>query len=179
MRKTAIFAGLVCGVLFFAAGCTPNLAPGEPGAKEATWEKYILDSYPGYKRPKIAPPAIVDNVSPRLIESEEAKAAEAVDKAADDVAPAPAADIVVTETAVVETAPAAETAAPAVDTPAPAPAPAVGSTVIHEVKAGETLSGIAKKYYGAASKYSIIIKANGITDAGKICIGTKLTIPQL
>lgn len=34
----------------------------------------------------------------------------------------------------------------------------------HKVKKGETLWGIAKKYFGDGNKYKLIMEANGLTD---------------
>ncbi len=53
--------------------------------------------------------------------------------------------------------PAPEAAAPAV-VAAQAPAPA--ATVVHIVKAGETLSSISQKYYGTSSNWKAILDAN-------------------
>lgn len=49
----------------------------------------------------------------------------------------------------------------------------------HEVASGETLSHLAKRYYGDASQYSRIFEANRdqLTDPDKIKTGQKLKIP--
>jgi nucleoid-associated protein YgaU len=49
----------------------------------------------------------------------------------------------------------------------------------HEVQAGESLSKIAKKYYGDASLYTDIFEANRdvLKDPDKIFPGQKLRIP--
>ena len=49
----------------------------------------------------------------------------------------------------------------------------------HDVVAGETLSALAKKYYGDASKYHKIFEANRdqLNDPDKIRVGQKLKIP--
>jgi nucleoid-associated protein YgaU len=64
--------------------------------------------------------------------------------------------------------------AAAVEPPKP---PAVYYTVV----SGDTLSGIAKKHYGAASKYPVIFEANKpmLSDPNKIYPGQVLRIPQL
>jgi LysM repeat protein len=51
---------------------------------------------------------------------------------------------------------------------------------IHEVVSGDTLSKIAKTYYGDAGKYMKIFEANKdqLTDPNKIQVGQKLKIPQ-
>lgn len=65
----------------------------------------------------------------------------------------------------------------------PASAPGVTAAAneprIHAVVAGDTLSGIAKKYYGDASKYPRIFDANRdqLNDPDKIKVGQRLKIP--
>ena len=51
----------------------------------------------------------------------------------------------------------------------------------HTIKSGETLGGIAKKYYGNASKYAIIFKANTniLKNPDVIRPGQELVIPNL
>lgn len=50
---------------------------------------------------------------------------------------------------------------------------------MHDVVSGDTLSGIAKKYYGDASKYNRIFEANRdqLNDPDKIKVGQRLKIP--
>jgi len=48
---------------------------------------------------------------------------------------------------------------------------------IHIVVKGDTLWGIAKKYYGNGNKYIDIAKANNIVNPDKISIGQKIIIP--
>ena len=50
---------------------------------------------------------------------------------------------------------------------------------VHVVVAGETLSKIAKQYYGDASKYMKIFEANKdqLSDPDKVKVGQKLNIP--
>jgi nucleoid-associated protein YgaU len=51
----------------------------------------------------------------------------------------------------------------------------------YTVKQGETLSHIAKAFYGKASKWTVIYEANSdkIKDPSKVRAGTKLRIPEL
>jgi len=78
----------------------------------------------------------------------------------------------------------------AIDHPTPhAAGAALGSTPpgttsatehrMHDVVSGDTLSGLAKKYYGDASKYNRIFEANRdqLNDPDKIKVGQKLRIP--
>ena len=180
----------VCGVstlLIALCGCGPQLAQSHYGTEEEQWARGIAKSYPGYCPPRVAPPAIVDNVSPRLVEAEENQVAnvEAVEsvEVIPEAVSAPAAE------APAEDPKAENTAAETKDAAAPAPAaPETKAEVkaddnleftFYTVKAGDSLSKIAKEFYGDARKYDIIIKANGITDPAKVRIGTKLQIPKL
>ena len=51
---------------------------------------------------------------------------------------------------------------------------------IYEVAAGDTLSKIAKQFYGDANKYMKIFEANKdqLSDPNKIEVGQKLRIPD-
>ena len=51
---------------------------------------------------------------------------------------------------------------------------------VYEVVGGDTLSKIAKKYYGDAGKYMKIFEANKdqLKDPDKISVGQKLKIPE-
>ena len=74
-------------------------------------------------------------------------------------------------------APAAAPAAAPVKVEA-SPAPAAGK--VYEVVAGDTLSGIAKKFYGKASLYMKIFEANKdqLSNPDRIKVGQKLRIPN-
>ena len=64
--------------------------------------------------------------------------------------------------------------------PTPAPTPKPEWPKSHTIQKGETLSGIAKKYYGSgdSTHYNFIAKANGISNPNKISVGKVLTIPE-
>jgi nucleoid-associated protein YgaU len=66
-------------------------------------------------------------------------------------------------------------AAPAAD----APPPVAAKAEFYTIKSGDTLSAIAKNYYGKASAYMRIVEANKevITDPDKIFPGQKIRIP--
>jgi nucleoid-associated protein YgaU len=59
--------------------------------------------------------------------------------------------------------------------------PAGSASQYHDVVSGDTLSGIAKKYYGDANKYMAIFEANKpmLSHPDKIYVGQKLRIPAL
>ncbi len=54
------------------------------------------------------------------------------------------------------------------------------NTEYYEIKSGDTLWGIAKKFYGNGSKYTSIVEANKevIKNADKIFPGQKIRIPK-
>ena len=63
---------------------------------------------------------------------------------------------------------------------APAATAAASAPKVHVVEKGDTLSAIAKKYYGKANAYMKIFEANKdvLTDPDKIKPGQKLRIPD-
>lgn len=60
-----------------------------------------------------------------------------------------------------------------------APATVTSANKIHLVQEGETLGGIATKYYGTPAKFNSIFEANSniLSDPNKIYPGQKLVIP--
>jgi nucleoid-associated protein YgaU len=64
--------------------------------------------------------------------------------------------------------------------PAPKPEEPEDKAEIYEIVSGDTLGGIAKKFYGSASKYMKIFEANReiISDPNKIYPGQKIRIPM-
>lgn len=56
----------------------------------------------------------------------------------------------------------------------------VGQSRFHDVVSGDTLSAIAKKYYGDANQYNKIFEANKpmLSHPDKIYVGQKLRIPE-
>lgn len=63
--------------------------------------------------------------------------------------------------------------------PEPKPEEPEEKAEVYEIVSGDTLGGIAKKYYGSASKYMKIFEANReiISDPNKIYPGQKIRIP--
>ena len=64
--------------------------------------------------------------------------------------------------------------------PEPAPEEPVEEVEFYEIVSGDTLGGIAKRFYGSASKYTLIFEANRdiISDPNKIYPGQKIRIPS-
>ena len=82
-------------------------------------------------------------------------------------------------------APAIPSNAPALPVPAEVSQPAETAvttesdgTVIYVVKAGDSPGKIARQFYGAASKYYLIMQANGLSSSRGLRIGQKLKIPR-
>jgi tetratricopeptide (TPR) repeat protein len=51
--------------------------------------------------------------------------------------------------------------------------------IVHEIKAGESLSKVAKLYYGDYQKFPIIARFNNLTDATEVEIGQKVKVPEI
>ncbi len=58
------------------------------------------------------------------------------------------------------------------------PTPTAPPTRTYAVKSGDNLSTIARQYYGSASRWTIIARANPTVDPNRLKIGQKLTIPD-
>jgi len=71
--------------------------------------------------------------------------------------------------------------APVAEAPTTAPAATPGEERWHVVASGDTLSGLAKKYYGKGSLYTKIFEANTdqLKDPNLIKVGQRLRIPHL
>ncbi|HEY7875760.1 MAG TPA: LysM domain-containing protein [Actinomycetota bacterium] len=70
------------------------------------------------------------------------------------------------------------TQSPPPDDATESPAPdGNGDSEIYVVKPGDTLRGIAEKFYGDASLDDVIADANGIDDPTQISVGQELIIP--
>jgi len=70
--------------------------------------------------------------------------------------------------------------AAALSAPVPAPAEVVEAVEYYEIKRGDTLSAIAKQFYGKSSAYMKIFEANRgvIENPDKIYPGQKIRIPK-
>jgi nucleoid-associated protein YgaU len=54
-----------------------------------------------------------------------------------------------------------------------------GAEQPYTIQSGDNLSHISQRFYGAASKYSAVAQANGISDPDKIKVGQAITLPVL
>ena len=56
----------------------------------------------------------------------------------------------------------------------------IGATLTkHELKSGETIIQLARKYYGDKRLWPYIVKYNNITDFNKVAVGMTIEIPVL
>lgn len=203
MNRFMIVVG--AGAVAVLAGCGPELAQVPYGSEEARWQKILRENYSGYEAPRTAPPAIRDNVSPRLIEEEEQKRkneqaggvnppppaenppasedpAQMVDKAAEK----PAAQ---EQPPAAEVKPAAKPAEKSAAKPAEKPAEkdksakpaAKGEASEYVVKPHDTLGAVAQKFYGDARRSDVIIRANPALKKNPNLLkpGMKLVIPKI
>ena len=219
MKKTLLFSGAV--IVLLSAGCRPEIAEGVYGAEEQQWYEFIRSSYPGYRPPRIASPAVADKAAPEaLAQQRTAAAAESsavveVQNPADDAAAASKVDAAADKTAAQTGSKNAEAEnvkaedkkadakdakdAKAEDKKADAEdakdvkaedkkadakdakaAEGEADYVIYKVQPGDTPGSIARKFYGKASMYEVIMKANPqITNPKLIQIGTELKVPKL
>lgn len=202
MNRFTIAAGAGAAAMLLA-GCGPKLAQVPYGSEEARWQKVLRENYSGYEAPRTAPPAIRDNVSPRLIEEEQARRNAQQNNGVEppppsDNPPPPSddpalmVDRAAERPAVAEPLPAREPAKPAKEEAKPAakekkekkPAAKSGAPKnagIYEVKKDDILSDIAKKFYGDAGRVDVIIQANPELqkDPNFLKPGMKLVIPKI
>lgn len=189
----------------FAAGCGPELAQVTAGADDLEWKEFAASSYSGYRPPRVTSPAEKDKY-----QNEVNPAGAAADPVAPAEDPAPQKSQVVveeektavtpaekqeTKEAVTEEKPAEQPkevpadkkeADKTADKPAEqtAAAPAEDAAVdgeVYTVQAGDTLSGLAKKFYKDGNLSGIIFKANSkvLKNPNALRPGMKLVIPKM
>ena len=191
MKNITIGVAGMFSVLMLA-GCGPDLAETQEGAREQEWRRVISESYPSWQAPRAAAPAQYDNLSPELMaarDTAEAPAAPAEAVPAEPVVTEPAADAESVGLPATEPAPAEKAEAAPVEKAEAAPAEQAEAAPAPEEKyeeytvvAGDTLSKIAQKVYHDGRLYNRIFKANEEVlkgDPNKLRIGTKLRIPAL
>ena len=201
MNRFTIAVGAGAAAAMVLAGCGPRLAQVPYGEEEARWQKILRDNYSGYEAPRTAPPAIRDNVSPRLLEEEQARK-NAQNNAqnnaqANPANPAPAAenpppaddpaqvvDKAADRPAVEEPTPVRDQekkSAPAGEAKPAANGGAPENAGVYKVKPNDTLGDIAKKFYGDARRTDVIIQANPALKKNPnfLKVGMKLVIPKI
>jgi nucleoid-associated protein YgaU len=179
-------------LLALVAGCSPQLAETELGDKEMQWNSIVRESYPGFRPPRTAPPAVKDKntplqsvvpenelqpAAPAPAVTDETQMVETVtNEAVEDVSGKP--ELVKETVTVDETVDA--TAAQKAASPVAEPKPE-GKFTEYVVKPGDSLSGIAKKVYKDGRLYDRIYEANKsvIPNPNRLPVGLKIRIPQL
>ena len=171
-------AGLVSLLL---AGCAPELDRTQLSPEEQAWAESIKANYGAWQPPESVPRSVRRD---DLAAQTPAPAPDMLPPAADTPAPVeiPAAPAVPAEQAVAP-APAADPAVGNVkDDVVPVAAPAPAAAEEYTVVKGDTLGGIARKFYGRASAWKKIQEANADRLRGKnktvIVPGMKLQIPR-
>lgn len=203
------FLASVCGgaaLVALLAGCDPHLAQIENGSEEARWYKQLKENYPSFTAPQTPAPAVYNTPNWNNAPRPGAAAAPADDpeKAVDSAAegknvkvvqeieglPAPGKEQSKKADKANKGKEAAATPEPAVEQSkvqeskaAPAPAPKQGEAEgkLYVVKAGDTLGGIAKQFYGKASLEDVIFRANAkvLKNRHALTVGMHLVIPEL
>ena len=167
MKNLLIIAALGLSVVLTSGCRNPELAQSPLGDKELTWKGYIMKSYPNFEEPTMMTP-----VQEKVLQNQSG--------AATTVEPEPV------QAESVELKP--EPIASGMESPEK-PEPVVEQTAVsapaakmqfYTVKKGDTLSKIAKKYYGRKSKWKVIFDANRdvISNKDRIMPGTELKIPN-
>lgn len=175
--KSIIMLAAAGALTLLVSGCRPELDQSGLSPEEQAWAKNIKANYGAWEVPESVPRSVRRddlNTAAASTESTLPPAAEA------PAADAPAVDPVAPDTRAA-TAPnaAPEAVAPVVAAEEPAAAaPAAPET--YTVVKGDTLGGIARKFYGKASAWKRIQEANADLLKGKTVIrpGMKLQIPR-
>lgn len=186
-------------LLTLIAGCQPQLAEVELGDAEVQWNAIVSESYPGFRPPRTAPPAIQDKNTPLRsvvptsenadsFSEEEAGAenAETEIPPAEDETEHP--DFVETESDGVVNEPDAPEQEANPDAVSegkeamPGNSSAGNTTEYTEyvVQPGDSLSSIAKKFYNNGALFLRIYEANKdvIKDPNRLPLWLKIKIPR-
>ena len=193
----------VCGGAALAAlltGCDPQLAQIQSGTQEEQWYRQLKENYRYFEAPRNPAPAVYNANTGAAAQSKQNGSApvqlvddpeKAVDRAADgeNVTTVPAkeekaaADTKETAGADTKEKAGADTKEKAADTKETAAVPEESENTgkLYVVKAGDTLGGIAQKFYGKASMEDVIFRANSkkLKNRNSLGIGMSLVIPEL
>lgn len=157
------------------SGCAPELDQTGLSPEEKAWAENIKANYGAWQVPESVPRGVRrDDLAN---EQGNAAASALVPPENMPVAGDPAVAPVDPVAADTQAATAADNAASAVPV---AVAPAAAEPEVYTVAKGDTLGGIARKYYGKASAWKRILDANSALLKGKTLIrpGMKLQIPR-
>ena len=193
MKRT--LSGILGGTALLAllTGCDPELAQIPAGSQEEIWYRQLKENYSSFRPPQTPAPAAYN----RQAAPAPVSAAKAQEKPADD--PESAVDRAASgEKVEPQVAPKDEAAAKSADKADGAAAKAGNDKTADGEKAaggaeevpagkpyivvsGDTLGGIAKKFYGKSSLDDVIFRANTkvIKDRNKLSPGMRLVIPDL
>ena len=164
MKSIFLLAG-AGSFVFLLTGCAPELDQTGLSPEEKIWAENIKANYGAWQVPESVPRGVRRD---DLANTQEA--GNATSAAPMEVAPA------------AEAAPVAPVAPAVAEAPAPeaAAVPAEAAPEVYTVAKGDTLGGIARKYYGKASAWKRIADANADVLKGKTLIrpGMKLQIPR-
>ncbi len=201
--KIYTFGFFCVALVVLVTGCAPDLAQIEPGSREEFWQHELKKSYSGFRHSRVVAPAVADDAANNNSCGSLGECRGGTCTAIHSGAPAPATDPGAEAAGAILPPPVEEKAPAAVETATPAPAGEVlpveptkeeggviapeaapetaREAVVYEVKSGDTLSHIAKKFYGNASHWEIIANANTdvLPNVKKLRPGMKLRIPQL
>ena len=195
--KYALLSMTGAALAIFTAGCAPELAQVTAGADDLEWKEFAAGSYSGYRPPRVTSPAEKDKyqgeVNPAGAAADPAPAAEdpnskpaAVEEETPAAKPAVKEEVTVTEEAPAkqEQTPAAKDGKAEEKTAEAAKieaAPADADGEVYVVKSGDTLSGLAKKFYKDGNMSGIIFKANSkvLKNPNALRPGMKLVIPKM
>lgn len=173
MKSIIMLAGVGAFALMLC-GCRPELDQSGLSPEEQAWAKSIKANYGAWEVPESVPRSVR-----RDDMNSASKADSTMPPAADAPAEIPAAapvDPVAPDTR----AATAPNAAPEAVAPAAVDASAAATPETYTVVKGDTLGGIARKFYGKASAWKRIQDANADLLKGKTVIrpGMKLQIPR-
>ena len=167
MKSIFLLAGAGAFAFLFA-GCAPELDQTGLSPEEKVWAENIKANYGAWQVPESVPRGVRRDDLANTQAAGNTPAAtqtETVPVAGESVAPAETVAPVAPEAAVAPVAPVA---------------PAEAAPEVYTVAKGDTLGGIARKYYGKASAWKRIADANADVLKGKTLIrpGMKLQIPR-
>lgn len=192
IRRIEVQIGIIMGVIMFSVlGVFLGIKKGEKGHENVVITKVVEDTSDiiDLNALEQAPAEVEEEQiqskagtvarveeKPLAKEAAAAPVVTSVSTGVTTVVPTPPAEMPTAETPTL-----AEQVQVAKETPQETPPPptaAISLPTTHTVKANDTLSGLARKYYGDDSKWPIIYEVNRLSNQHTLMIGQKLTIPS-